>query len=145
MRLPQRYVSAQAAIGGYGAKQTSFTTVEVTKGGEPYYSYKLKGGGERIYSATLFPPDKLIVGTSSKLELIDLPTKAVLRSFTGHAGIITSLSPCPQNGMFLSAGNRPDGSPLAARPRRPRALPLLRRARMDRLDPGRVLRRLARR
>jgi WD40 repeat protein len=99
---PVPFKIAQQQIGPYTVKQTNFTTLEITHEGKPYHTFQLTEGGERIYSASLVSSGRLLIGTSARLQLFDLAEKKVVRNFIGHEGIVTGVSPCPENGMYIT-------------------------------------------
>ncbi len=64
-----------------------------------------KGGVGRIYSLTLVPGGKIVVGGSQSMVLLDARTGAELRRFVGDTGLTTALAPSPDGRFFLSGSS----------------------------------------
>jgi WD40 repeat protein len=58
--------------------------------------------GERIYSASLLPGERVVLGGSEGMYLVDLRTGKVTREFKGHSGIVLGVSPSPDNKYFVT-------------------------------------------
>jgi WD40 repeat protein len=104
-RAPPRQLLAQMNLDGYALEQPDFFRLTVKRGGQEYFTFSTAETHDRIYSATLAGDDQLVVGGSYRLYLIDLKQKKLVRTFTGHAGIILSVAPSPDGKLFMTGSS----------------------------------------
>jgi WD40 repeat protein len=88
-------------LGPWSLKTIDFFRVAVMRGGEKLHEFKSNLPGDRIYSMSLLPGDRAIIGASFGLYLVDLPTNTIVRSYRAQ-GIFMAVSPSPDGKCFLS-------------------------------------------
>jgi WD40 repeat protein len=81
--------------------------VDVLVNGKKIGAFRSRIKTERLYSWTLLPGERMIVGGAFQAYLIDLaidrPGQAkVLRTFSGHSGIFLSIAPSPDFKYFVT-------------------------------------------
>src|SRR5262249_3243518 len=87
---------------GYSLKQLDFFRVAVSKDGKQLYEFKSPFNGDRIYSLTLMPGGRAVIGASFGMYLVDLKANRIIRNYRGHSGLIAGVSPSPDGRHFLS-------------------------------------------
>ncbi|MBN9520515.1 caspase family protein [bacterium] len=87
----------------FAAEQLDFYRVEVRENGRPLYVYdNRKAGGDRVYSVTVVPGGRVVIGASHQMVILDARTGAELRRFVGDTGLTTALAPSPDGRYVLS-------------------------------------------
>ncbi len=92
-------------LGGYSLKALDFYRVQVVLGGKVVHEFRSPfSDKDRLYSMTLLPGGRAVIGASFGMYLLDLKTNKVIRNYKGHTSIITGVSPSPDGRHFLSGG-----------------------------------------
>jgi hypothetical protein len=91
-----------SSAGGSSLQQLDFFRLAIKRNGRVVHVFQPPLKGDRIYSQSVITPDKAVVGTGFGLYLLDLRTNQVLRSYTGHSGIVLGVSPRPDGRYFLT-------------------------------------------
>lgn len=66
------------------------------------HMFKSKLDNERVYCFTMLGEDRAVVGTQGQLYLLDVRVNKILRTFTGHTGIILGVAPAPDDRYFVT-------------------------------------------
>ncbi len=89
---------------GYTLEAVDFFRINVKKNGQVLYSFRTPLEKERIYSVSLLPGGRALIGGSWGLYLFDLEAKKFVRRFLGHSGTVLGISPSPDCKHFLTGG-----------------------------------------
>ena len=95
-------ITALDKLQNYTIEQPDFYHIKVKIQGQDYYTFQSDSKEERLYSATLLGNDRLVVGGSFGLYMVDLKQKKMVRSFIGHTGLITACAPYPNGDSFAT-------------------------------------------
>jgi WD40 repeat protein len=89
---------------GYTLEALDFFKIAIKKQGQPQLVFESPRKGDRIYSMTLMPGERAVMGGSFGLYLVDLKTAKVMREFIGHSGLILATTPTPDGRFFVTGG-----------------------------------------
>ncbi|HYT90993.1 MAG TPA: caspase family protein [Gemmataceae bacterium] len=101
---PGEHVRVLATANGYSLEGLDFFRIAIKRQGQTVHTFRAPGGNERLYSYTLVPGDRAVIGGSSALYLIELPTGRILRHLRGHSGNVMSVSLSPDGRLVLTGG-----------------------------------------
>jgi WD40 repeat protein len=90
-----------SSVNGYSLKALDFHSIGIFKDGQQIHTFS-PSKVERLYSFSTLIGNRAVIGGSDRLYLIDLATGQILRTFTGHSGIIMGVSPAPNGHHFLT-------------------------------------------
>ena len=96
------FVRIATSRGGYSVEALDFFRVAIKRDGQTLHVFSTAQRGDRIYSLTLLPRDRAVIGASFGMYLLDLASNKVLRTFRGHAGLVLGISPSPDGRYFLT-------------------------------------------
>jgi WD40 repeat protein len=99
---PGNFLRARLNEEGYTVEVIDFGHLRV-KGKDKTAELSLPNKNERIYSASVLPGDRIVVGGGQMLLLYDLKTMKPLREFKGHTGIVLGLTPSPDFKYFVTS------------------------------------------
>jgi WD40 repeat protein len=99
-----QYYRSVLEQGEYALEQADQFTFNFKKNNKTYLAFKLpsEGGPEAIWCASLFGPDRVLIGGDFGLYLVDLHTGRILRKYRGHSMMVTSISPHPDGKLFMT-------------------------------------------
>jgi WD40 repeat protein len=98
------YLAASLKSGGYSLKRLDFFKIAILQNGRQVHVFQSPGKGDRIYSFSLLPGGRAVMGGSFGAFLVDLKSGKLLRNFRGHSGQVMSISPAPNGRYFLTGG-----------------------------------------
>ncbi|MBI1915598.1 MAG: caspase family protein [Planctomycetes bacterium] len=98
-----RFVADQHQVGAYTLTALDFYKIAIRHNGRIAQVWQSKFKGDRIYSFSIIPGDRAVMGGSFGLYLVDLKTGRTVREFVGHSGMVWSVSPSP-NGRYFMTG-----------------------------------------
>src|SRR5204863_5953961 len=92
-------------FGGFSLQAVDFFNVAIRHNGRLLHIFKTPSKGDRIYSFTLLPGGRAIIGASFSLCLVDLRTNKIQRYYHGHSGIIHGVCPSPDAKYFVTGSS----------------------------------------
>jgi WD40 repeat protein len=99
---PPRAVRGVLGDGTWSLEAVDFFKIMVKRGGKPVGTLHSPNQGERLYSMTLLPGGRAVLGGSPGLYLIDLATGKLVRQFFGHSRLVTSVASSPKGDYFVT-------------------------------------------
>ncbi len=100
---PTLFGRAKSSDGSTSLVATSRTNLDVRRGNETVTTIKLANAANAVRCFTLVPDNHAAVGTDMGMYLYDTQSGQIVRRFQGHTGIITAISPSPDDRWLLSA------------------------------------------
>jgi WD40 repeat protein len=97
-----KVVRASLERDGYALEALDFFHIAIKRDGKQVAVFKPRDPRDRIYSYTLLPEGRAVMGGSFGMYLVDLRATVILRSFKGHTGLILGLATSPDGRYFLS-------------------------------------------
>ena len=96
------FVREAVAQGPYALRRVDFFKIALLERGQVRHVFKSPLEGDRIYSFSLIPGNRAVLGGSFGAFLVDLPTGRLLRRFDGHSGQVMGIAPSPNGRYFLT-------------------------------------------
>ena len=100
----QGFLGASWNNGGYSLRRLDFFKIAIEHNGRPVHVFQAPEKGDRIYSFSIVPGGRAVMGGSFGAFLVDLKTGKLLRAFQGHSGQVMSISPSPNGRYFVTGG-----------------------------------------
>src|SRR5207302_768044 len=101
---PKTYVTHARQVKDWSLERLDFYRIAIKFRGQVQHTFQSEIKGDRIYSYTIIPGERAIMGGSFGLYMVDLKTNKTIRNFRGHSGIVTAVSPSLNGQHFLTAG-----------------------------------------
>ncbi len=96
------FKKADVERGGYSLKRPDFRRLQVFQDGKPTIVLESPFKVDRLRCASITSGERVIVGSSQGLFLMDLRTGKLLRRFEGHMGEVMGISPSPDDKYFAT-------------------------------------------
>ena len=98
------YLAASLSSGGYSLRRLDFFKIAILRDGRQEFVFESPVKDDRIYSFSLLPGGRAVMGGSFGAYLVDVRSGKLLHNFRGHSGAVMSVSPSPNGRYFLTGG-----------------------------------------
>jgi len=90
---------------GFSLQAVDFFRVAIKYEDRPLHTFVSPQKGDRIYSFTMIPGGRAVIGGSFGLYLVDCRTNKLLKWFIGHSGLVLGVCPSPDGRYFVTGSS----------------------------------------